>query len=152
MKTLYFDIDGTVLLLDTNRVKKALGGGMFETAVRNAGFERLVCVGNFGHVAHLLKSRNSNYDEMNVLLRLCDGAFTDEDWFRSVTTIVSNPDSRCRHINLTEDWWYVDDLAGQFMTQAELKDILRLQLGIRVLVPDAYGDGQDIIQWLGRAR
>ena len=149
MKTLYFDIDGTVLLMDTDRAKQALGSGVFETAVRHAGFKRLVCVGNFGHVAHLLKAMDCNYDEMNVLFRLCDGAFTDEGWFRSVAALISDPDNRGRHIDLAEDWWYVDDLADQFLVQAGLQDVLQAQRGWRVFVPDAYGDGQDILQWLG---
>jgi hypothetical protein len=148
MKTLYFDIDGTVLLLDTDRAKLALGGGMLEAAVRRAGFEKLVCVGNFAHAARLLKAMDSNYDEIDVLFRLCDGTFTDEDWFRSVTAMVSDPDNRGRHIDLTDDWWYVDDLAAQFLVQAGRQDVLQAQRGRRAFVPDAYGHGQDILQWL----
>jgi hypothetical protein len=38
MKTLYFDIDGTILLDDQNVVKSQLGSGRFEAALRKADF------------------------------------------------------------------------------------------------------------------
>jgi hypothetical protein len=40
---LYFDIDG-VLLDYEDRPKPALIGGVFERALQDAGFDRLVCV------------------------------------------------------------------------------------------------------------
>jgi len=42
-RTLYFDIDG-VLLDYEDRPKPALIGGVFERALQDAGFDRLVCV------------------------------------------------------------------------------------------------------------
>jgi len=44
MKTLYFDINGTIVR-EYHR-KPALAGGAFERAVRDAAFERLVCMSN----------------------------------------------------------------------------------------------------------
>lgn len=41
MKTLYFDIDGTILPLDAPGPKPALADGALERVVREAGFERL---------------------------------------------------------------------------------------------------------------
>jgi len=44
VKTLYFDINGTIAR--EYQCKPALADGAFEQAVRKAGFERLVCMSN----------------------------------------------------------------------------------------------------------
>jgi len=44
MKTLYFDINGTLAF--HYECKSALVSGAFERTVRQTGFERLVCVSN----------------------------------------------------------------------------------------------------------
>jgi hypothetical protein len=46
MKTLYFDIDGTVLNIGFGQPKSTLANGQLEAAVREAGFQRIICVGN----------------------------------------------------------------------------------------------------------
>ena len=67
MKILYFDIDGTVLLTDTNKAKPCLANGRFEAGIRRAGFSNLVCVGNFARIAHAVKGMGLEYDELGVL-------------------------------------------------------------------------------------
>ena len=149
MKTLYFDIDGTVLLEEEWEVKSALARGAFEAAVRRASFERLVCVGNAVRIAHTVKGMGIPYDALGVLLDICRGAFADEAWFRSATTLVDEPENRVASIDLTSDWWYVDDLASHYFRVAGLEEILETHRGGRVFAPDPMGDGEDVLQWLG---
>jgi hypothetical protein len=52
LRRLYFDIDGTIPTLDTGEPKPVLAAGRLEVAIRNAGFDEIVCVGNFVNVAH----------------------------------------------------------------------------------------------------
>jgi hypothetical protein len=46
LKTLYFDLDGTLVLSSFGQVKPRLDQGRFERGVRRAAFQRLVCVAN----------------------------------------------------------------------------------------------------------
>ena len=150
MKTLYFDIDGTILRAGTLRVKAVLAHGGFECAVRAAGFEALVCVGDLGLAVHLATSLDPSYDGLGVLFAMCDGAFADEVWFRSMTTFTPQPDHRVRHLDLTEDWWYVDDLAAKYCALEDQRLLFETWQGRRVLVPVADGDGGDIVAWLAQ--
>lgn len=150
MRTLYFDIDGTVLLGDGEAVKSELGAGRFEEAVRSAGFSRLVCVGYFAAIAHAVSGLGADYDALGVLFQLCRGAFQDEAWLRSRTVLVADPENRVDHIDFRGDWWYVDDLAERYMHLAGRDDTFRANLGGRVCVPDPLGNGHDVLEWLLR--
>ena len=103
VKTLYFDIDGTVLLDNQQAVKPRLARGEFEAAVRRAGFERMVCVGNFCKIAALASEVNPDYPEYDVLMNLCRGAFLDADWVRQRTTFVEDAENRVAFIDLSGD-------------------------------------------------
>ena len=151
MKTLYFDIDGTILLNDRNAVKSALAAGKFEGAVRSAGFLRLVCVGNFAAIASAVRELGVEYDELGVLFALCGGAFQDEAWLRSRTILVTDPGNRADHIDYSGDWWYVDDLAEQYMQNAGRDDLFGENLGKRICAPEPLGDGHDLLKWLRKA-
>lgn len=151
MKTLYFDIDGTIILREGKGPKRCLADGKLEAAIRNAQFRRLVCVGNFAKIAGLLKGGGIEYDELAALLSICCGTFTDERWFRSVTTLVAEPEHRTQHINYSDDWWYVDDLAAEYLRAANQEDVLKLHQGSRICIPDPMGNGQDVIDWLKQA-
>lgn len=151
MKTLYFDIDGTILCEDEGSVKTALGAGALEAVIRNTGFKRLVCVGNFGAIASGVKALGFEYDVLGVLFRLCDGAFEDEAWLRARTVVVEDPHHRADHIDFTGDWWYVDDLADHYLKNAGRGDIYDRHVGERILVPEPRGDGQDVLRWLLRS-
>src|SRR5437762_3051365 len=94
MKTLYFDVDGTVLVLDRHEPKSCLIGGRLEAAIRQAGFGALICVGNFSRIARLIKEVRPEYDDLGVLLSMCGDAFSDERWFRSVTSLTLDPERR----------------------------------------------------------
>lgn len=148
MKTLYFDIDGTILLGDHYAPKPLLAGGQFEAHVRKAGFDRLVCVGNLSGILRMVRDMGIEVDELDSIMRFCCGAFADASWFRSVTTLVADSGSRTKHIDYSGDWWYVDDLAEQYFTEAGQRDILDAHRGGRVLITPPGSDGQDIVDWL----
>ena len=148
MRTLYFDINGTILSGDKAAVKRQLGDGHLEEAVRRAEFTRLVCVGNFGTIAHEIKELAPDYDEIGVLFRLCRGAFRDDAWFRATTIFAADPSNRAAHIDFSEDWWYVDNLAKHYMQIAHKDEVFHSNLGHRIWMPTPDGDGRDILQWL----
>ena len=150
MKTLYFDIDGTILLADEDRLKSCLEGGRLESAVRRAGFQRLVCVGNYCRIAHVVREMGVEYDDLGVLLQICRGAFSNHRWFRAVTTLVADPENRAQYIDFTSNWWYVDDLAEEYLHKASRESVLEGPERDRVLIPSATGDGQDVLDWLNR--
>jgi hypothetical protein len=150
MRTLYFDIDGTLILEEKNEPKSKLADGHFEVAVRRASFDRLICVGNFSRVVHLVKEIRSEYDAVGALLGICRGVFSDERWFRSVTSFVADPAKRFEHVDLTCDWWYVDDLAAEYVREASKEELFMTELGRRIFMPSPTGDGQDVLNWLGK--
>ena len=148
MRRLYFDIDGTVLTLDTGEPKPALAAGCLEAAIRIADFDEIVCVGNFVDVAHAVKAVHPAYDSLGVIFALCGGVFQDEGWFRQTARLARDPKNRALEIELASDWWYVDDLAREYMMRAGLHTVFENEEGRRILVPGGEGDGSDVLEWL----
>lgn len=153
MRTLYFDIDGTLLLGSFGAPKPALAGGAFERLVRAAGFERLVCVGNVVAIVRTLE-RSAPVDGLGMVLRVCQGVFEDEGWFRSVTTLIDDPAERARTAvgSSGRDWFWCDDLAEHYCEQAALGASYREHAGTRILAPTPDGDGRDLAEWLAGLR
>jgi len=153
MRTLYFDIDGTLLLGSFGAPKPALAAGAFERLVRDAGFERLVCVGNVVAIVRILE-KSQPVDGLAMVLRVCQGVFEDEAWFRRVTTLVDDPAERARTVvgSTHPDWFWIDDLAEHYCENAGLGAAYREHAGTRILAPTPDGDGRDLAEWLGRLR
>jgi hypothetical protein len=150
VKTLYFDIDGTLLGLESGEVKPALLGGRFEQEVRKAAFNKVVCVGSVVNVIRSLEELGQDSDGMSLVLTLCNGAFSGERWFRESVQLVADPDERVSHIDFSGDWWYVDDLAAYYFEKAGLADVFEENEGCRIFVPDPDGDGSDVLEWLSQ--
>jgi hypothetical protein len=148
MRTLYFDIDGTILSSEDGAAKIDLCDGVLETAIRRARFTHLICVGNIGIVANEIASQGIDYDAIEVVFRLCDGAFQDIEWFRSMTRMVADPEKRAEAIDLSYDWWYLDDLAAIYLRDADRAGYLTGSSSHRVFIPDPGGSGNDILEWL----
>jgi hypothetical protein len=148
MRQLYFDIDGTLLRLGTGVPKTALARGAFEEAIRRAQFDFLVCVGNFCRVVEMVKQVDSDYDGLGIVFSLCQGVFADEERFRRVTTLIVDPERRAEAIDVSGDWWYVDDLAEQFFDHVGLQGLFRNEVGRRIFAPQPDGTGDDILRWL----
>lgn len=80
--------------------------------------------------------------------RLLSAIFPDRGWFTAHARVISDTDHRCRAIDLSEDWWYVDDWADKFFGEAFGAREYERWLGSRILRCDPYGDGSDIVEWL----
>lgn len=150
-RTLYFDLDGTIIHGDFGTVKPSLADGQLESAIRAAGFERLVCVANMCTIVTTLIEAGREVDGHEMILRLSQGAFRDEDWFRSSTTLIPDGSRRARYIDFSGDWWWVDDRALFFLDREGLAHHAD-QEGRRLMVPQPDGDGSDIISWLEGTR
>jgi hypothetical protein len=146
LKTLYLDIDGTIV--HEYRCKPALANGIFERAVREVGFERIVCMSNQQIIIKFLDDMGQAPDGLRIIFDLCWGAFRDAVWFRQVTTLVPDPERRARFIDMTGDWWYLDDLARSFLDKEELANVFAEQIGKRILAPEPTSDGNEILRWL----
>ena len=146
MKTLYFDIDGTILRDSTP--KPALADGVFEKFVRKAGFEQLVCVSNVITIIQFREQLGHELDPLKIILGVCRGTFQDEAWFRKVTTLASDPEHRARHIDLASDWWYLDDMALWYLEQDGLSEVCEKFSGTRVFAPNENGSGANVLTWL----
>lgn len=146
LKILYFDIDGSILR--DSRPKPALADGEFESAVRDAGFERLVCVSNVITIIQFLESQGEAPNGHKMVFDICRGTIQNEVWFRSITTLASDPQHRARHIDLASDWWYLDDMAKWFLEQDGFDELFEENLGHRVFTPDESGDGNRVLEWL----
>ena len=136
-------------MLNRGIAKARLANGMLEAAIRRAGFEELVCVGNFVGVIRTVWSVDPGYDGPGAIFALCTGVFVDENWFRSCVRLVSDPTSRAGEIDLSSDWWILDDEAERHFTAAGREEIFRANVGRRVFVPEPDGDGADVLRWLG---
>ena len=152
MRKLYFDIDGTILDVQTAVAKPALLDGKFVRAIREAGIEELVCVGNYAGVLVEVQGLDKNYDALGAILELCNGVFTDEAWFRANTRLICDPENRAAEVDLGGDWWYVDDLAEKYFSEAGREEVFRQQVGRRILAPAPEGDGEDVLDWLRSIR
>lgn len=148
MKVLYFDLDGTVVNYELGLVKPRLANGGFERAIRAAGFNRLICVGNAMEIIEYHLESGRGTDGHAMIRELCQGAFENERWFKDATTWVREPRRRGKSLDLSLDWWYVDDLAERYLGLEGMEDCFRQHLGGRIFVPDRVGDGSDVIDWL----
>ena len=146
VKTLYFDIDGTIVF--EYQCKPALADGAFERAVRRAGFQRLVCMSNLQSFIKLLDEMGHAPDRLAVMFDMCWGAFSDAVWFRQSTTLVPDPDHRAIYIDVASDWWYVDDRAKEYLEKEALASLLEANLGRRILVLTPDSGGVEILRWL----
>jgi len=146
MKILYFDIDGTILRDSTP--KPALADGAFERAVQQAGLEQLVCVSNVITTIQFMEELGQEMDGLGVVYDVCRGTIQHPDWFRKMTTLVSDPEHRARCIDFAADWWYLDDMARWYMEQDHLSEIYEEQLGMRIFAPNQNGDGSNVLNWL----
>jgi len=148
-RILYFDIDGVLLDYDDHPKPRLLGGAL-EESLKRAGFNELVCVSGWSEMSHepLLRIPDNErvrwvYDRFSMLL-------PDRAWCLERLRLTTDTDHRASTINLNADWYYVDDWADKFFTDAHGKDRYEHWLGTRILLADPFGDGQDIITWLDR--
>jgi hypothetical protein len=148
VRKLYFDIDGTVLALNSGLPKLALAEGRLEAAIRHVRADELICVGNFAGVVRTVWTVQPEYDGFAAIFALCRGVFVDERWFRGLTQLVTDPRLRAGEVDLGADWWYMDDEAEKYFSEAGRAGIFREHLGGRILAPSPTGNGEDVLRWL----
>ena len=146
-RVLYFDIDG-VLVDYEDRPKVALADGSLEQELRRLAFDSLVCVSGWSDIAHASGIRLLPEQRGPWLHRIVAMIFPDRDWFLSRLTLTVDTDNRGRQIDLSSDWYYVDDWADQYFCAAWGHDLYERELGRRICLADPHADGGDILQWL----
>ena len=147
-KLLYFDIDGTILDGTTKAVKKSLQNGQLEITIREANFDKIFCVGNVNEIFKGLEEMGQHVDNIEIVYTLCFDAFTDFEWFMNNACCTKNPDRRIEQIQYNEDWWYMDVFAEKYVNKSEIRKTIEQHRDKRIFVPNAQGDGQDIINWI----
>jgi hypothetical protein len=150
-RTLYFDLDGTIVHGDFGHVKPKLADGALEKAIRRSGFDRLVCVANMCTIVSTLIESGRDVDGLEMIFKLSQGAFRDESWFRASTRLIPDGSRRARYIDFGGDWWWVDDRALFFLDREGLASHAA-EKGRRLMIPQPDGDGADMIAWLEAAR
>lgn len=147
MRTLFFDIDGVLLGYD-DKPRAKLRGDVLPSALRERGFERLVCVSGWVDLYAEPVLRLDPARQKEAIAALLADVFPDATWFTERLELAYGTDDRCRHIDLSGDWWYVDDWADEFFVKAHGEELYRRELGGRILLADPHGDGGDLLDWL----
>jgi hypothetical protein len=145
-RVLYFDIDGTLVRPTFGPAKRALAGGRFERLVREAGFDRLVCVSDAVLLSRAVIEHCGCGGEVHpAVYRFCNGTFSDRKWFRHNVDLVQDPTRRASEIDFDTDWYYVDDHAYKHLALAGLDHVGAWG---RTLSCDPHAEGHDIVAWL----
>ncbi|MGI9244221.1 MAG: hypothetical protein ACR2RV_25710 [Verrucomicrobiales bacterium] len=150
-RVLYFDIDGVLLNLSED-VKHLLTDGALERELKRLSFSSLVCVSDWVEASQdnlpgaPVKRRGSWIRSACTL----QAVFPDENWFIERLHLAEDTGSRGRVIDMTKDWYYVDDWAREFLGKEFGDELYQREKGRRVLMPDPCSDGSDILDWLQR--
>ena len=153
-KILYFDIDGVFLNYDDDP-KPRLTGGVIPSLLDSLGFDRIVCVSSWTDlVAEALRIRWTPAEHLPEAMVLgvharIASVFPDFEWFRLRVELAHGNDERGRHIDLDQDWYYCDDWADKFFSEAHSKTLYEAELGRRIHLSDPHDDGTGLISWLG---
>ena len=90
----------------------------------------------------------SEHEQKIMIHSMLNEIFPQKEWF--LNRLGANPhdtDHRCKHINLADDWFYIDDWADQFFSDHFSEQLYRQELGKRILLVNPHGDGSDILHW-----
>ena len=158
-RVLYWDIDGTIIDQSIDEaVKPALAGGVFQSWIEAAGFDHTICVSGRATMARdalfrpyeIAAGMSPEQEEvcMRSVWETVYDAFPSFEAFAQLTRLRYENDDRGQAIDLTEDWYYLDDLADHFFIKAYGERVFEEELGRRILMCDPEGDGSDIIAWL----
>ncbi|WP_419535809.1 hypothetical protein [Endozoicomonas sp.] len=144
---LYFDIDGVLLNYD-DEPKTMLLDGRLQTRLKALNLDRLVCVSGWSDIVNSDVPPKPQSIQKERIYDLLKAIFTDRAWFLYRLQLQYNTDQRCQYINLTGNWFYMDDWADQFFTDAYGSKAYSQHLGQRVLLVDPHAAGEDILSWL----
>jgi len=147
MRVFYFDIDGTVRDYQ-DQPFAALAKGELETALNEAGFQKLVCLSG---LVWLAKQGISSDDTQRISERLWTEVadiFPDKIAFIERLEVCPDPDKRAASITMTEDWYYADDWADKFFSETWGHGQFQAYKGKRICQVDPYGDGSDLLGFI----
>lgn len=147
MRILYFDIDGVLLSYDDNP-KPLLIGNAFESKLKSMQFERLICLSGWSDIMNAHVLNQSLEQQKEGIYHMLKEIFPDKEWFISRLVLAYDTDHRCKHIDLNENWFYIDDWADKFFGNIFGKEKYESELGKRILLVDPYGNGSDLLDWL----
>lgn len=148
-RVLYFDIDGVLLTLG-EEVKSSLADGALERELKRLRFSSLVCVSDWVEASREKMPGASVRQRGSWIRSTCklQAVFPDEDWFLEHLHLAEDTANRGQSIDMTRDWYYLDDWAREFLGREFGDDLYRREAGRRILMPDPGGDGRDILEWL----
>ncbi len=146
-RVLYFDIDGVFLDYE-DQPKPALVGGRLQQAVEQAGFTKLVCVSGWADLFASPALRLSVSERKAAICKLLS-KLLDPHFLNERLELAQDTDNRCHSIDITEDFYYADDWADEYASKEWGREFYEKHRGGRILQVDPYGDGSDILQWLG---
>lgn len=106
---------------------------------------------NIQNTVKFLADMGKTTDALGMIFDLCWGAFCDRR-FLQVAALVPNPEHRVRSVDFSGDWWYLDDLAEEYLETEAMSRLFLEDQGRRVLAPDPEDDGNEILDWLRAAR
>ena len=149
MRTLYFDIDG-VLLCYNDIQRPVLSHGALENKLKSLHFDRLICVSGWSDIVN--SGIKTEQQQKNAIHELLSDIFQDKDWFIPRLQLVYDTDHRCQHIQLHDDWYYVDDWADKFFPEVFGQDLYEKENGNRILLVNPHGNGKDILNWLEKIK
>jgi len=120
MKTLYIDIDGHPIV-DQHDVSLSRKWRL-EVEIRSGFASWFASATSLGLPACYERAALStmNWRPFSI----CRGAFCDQIWLRSVASLVA-PEHWTREHRCSGDWWYVDDLAAEYLHAANQEDLLK---------------------------
>lgn len=151
MRILYFDIDGVINNYE-DRTKPMLAEGRLQKLLNQKGFTRLVCVSGWATMIrdsvrnpYLKPSLSQQVESLRTVIA---DAFPDAVDFQSRCELRFENDTRARHIDLTRDWYYIDDWAKEFFEKTHGTGSFDMYSQTRILMCDPFGDGSDILDFL----
>ncbi|MEO1280157.1 MAG: hypothetical protein AAFV69_00325 [Pseudomonadota bacterium] len=147
MRIFYFDIDGTVRDYD-DQPFKTLANGELQLALKQRQFNKLVCLSGWVWFA---KQGVNVEDKNQVAQRIWDeipDIFPDKTDFIEKLGMCPDPDKRAESIDLESDWYYVDDWADKFFTEAWGQELFDKHNGSRICQVDPHGDGSDLFHFI----
>ena len=147
MRILYFDIDGVLLSYDDN-LKPLLIGNAFESKLKSLHFEQLICLSGWSDIMNAHVLNQSPEQQKEGIYHMLKEIFPDKEWFMSRLVLAYDTDHRCKHIDLNEHWFYIDDWADKFFSNIFGKELYESEFGKRILLVDPYGNGRDLLDWV----
>lgn len=144
-RVLYFDIDGTLVRPALGSAKRALARGRFERAVRDAGFDLLVCVSSACDEEAGARRMRDACERWRRAFHLCRGTFEDLAWFRRRVRALGTPRLAVpRGERAAEDY----HLYARGVPPAGRPDLAAARREGRLLECDPRGEGADVLAWL----